>query len=251
MARGDVAVISISAALAVVVAVAVAYSFRVLDKNPDPSAMVTDESSSWLVLTWAPSFCLVEPSNPACTSGEVKRAGPTMLLHGLWPQPPARQNCGVPQGSSEKDLPPVDLSSGVDEQLDTTLVDAASLIPHEWYTHGTCSGVSPDVYFRDAATLTGTARTVLDPMFADAAGGSVTLTQIRERADAALGPGAGERIGLGCRKTAGEGSVVVELRMSLPPVVELGDGERVRPLRELLAAAPPMPAQCRHGRIPG
>jgi ribonuclease T2 len=98
MRRGDVAVMSISAALAAVVVAAVTYSVTALDATPNPSTLVSDgAASSWLVLTWAPSFCTVEPENAACVSGEVTPVGQTLVLHGLWPQPRDRQYCGVPQ----------------------------------------------------------------------------------------------------------------------------------------------------------
>ncbi|WP_275572490.1 ribonuclease T2 family protein [Mycolicibacterium vanbaalenii] len=251
MARGDAVVFSISAALAGIVVAAVTYSVVVLDKVPNPSALVSDgAASSWLVLTWAPSFCRVEPSNPACTSGEVEQKGQTLLLHGLWPQPPDRQNCGVPRAIDERQLPPVDLAGNVRAELQATMVDTASLTHHEWYTHGTCSGVSPDTYFGDAATLTDDVRRALDPVFRDASGGRLTLAEVRRRIDATFGAGTGERVALGCRKTAGEGSVVVDVRLSLPPVVALRGGDGVLALDELLAEGPPMPAQCRHGRVP-
>ncbi|MEH3139813.1 MAG: ribonuclease T(2) [Mycobacterium kyogaense] len=250
MARGDVAVMSISAALVAIVVAAITYSVVALDAKPDPSAMVTDDSSSWLVLTWAPSFCVTEPTNPGCTSGDAQRAGQTMLLHGLWPQPPDRRYCGLAPDVEETALPRVDLDRAVSQDLAATTVNSASLSRHEWYTHGTCSGVSPDSYFGDATALTREARSAFDPIFRDAAGARLTLNALRDRVDEELGIGAGGRVGLGCRKATGTGSLVVEVRLSLPPVVALRDGDRVRSLSELLQAAPPIPAQCRHGSVP-
>ncbi|KUI39283.1 ribonuclease T(2) [Mycobacterium sp. GA-2829] len=253
MRRGDVAVLSISAALAAIVVAAVTYSITALDKTPNPSALVSDDAaSSWLVLTWAPSFCTAEPENAACESDEVTRAGQTLVLHGLWPQPRDRQYCGVPQQFRDREsaLPPVQVSDDLRAQLGSTTVDTASLMHHEWYTHGTCAGVAPDTYFGDAATLTGEARTVLDPVLREAAGGRVTLSALRNRVDEAFGTGAGERVAFGCRTAPGEGSVIVEVRLSLPPVVALRDGGELAPLGTLLGDAPPMPVQCRHGSVP-
>ncbi|WP_193044327.1 ribonuclease T2 family protein [Mycolicibacterium baixiangningiae] len=253
MRRGDVAVLSISAALAAIVVAAVTYSVTALDRTPNPSALVSDgAASSWLVLTWAPSFCIAEPENAACESGEVAKKGSTLVLHGLWPQPRDRQYCGVPQEFRDREsaLPAVQVADDVRDQLGSTTVNTDSLMHHEWYTHGTCAGVSPDTYFGDGAALTDEARTVLDPVLRDAAGGRLTLAAVRARVDEAFGAGAGERVGFGCRTASGEGTVIVEVRLSLPPVVGLRDGEELASLGTLLGDAPPMALQCRHGSVP-
>lgn len=253
MRRGDVAVLSISAALSAVVVAAVTYSVTALDKAPNPSALVSDgAASSWLALTWAPSFCTAEPENAACESDEVARTGQTLLLHGLWPQPRDRQYCGVPQQFHDRDsaLPPVQVSDDVRDQLGSATVNTTSLVHHEWYTHGTCAGVAPDTYFGDAAALTDEARAVLDPVLREAAGGRLTLTALQNRVDEAFGAGAGERVAFGCRTVPGEGATIVEVRLSLPPVVALRDDDGLAPLGTLLGDAPPMAVQCRHGSVP-
>ena len=101
MQRGDVAVFSISAALAAVVAAAVTFSLLVLDRE-STNLVSRSTTSSWLVVTWGPGFCAVEPSSPACASVEIARLGPTLILHGLWPQPPENQYCGVPLTLAER-----------------------------------------------------------------------------------------------------------------------------------------------------
>lgn len=253
MRRGDVAVLAISAALAATVVAAVTYSVTALDRTPNPSALVSDSAAaSWLVLTWAPSFCTAEPGNAACASGEVTRKGQTLVLHGLWPQPPDRRYCGVPEElrDREAELPPVQLSADIRDRLGSATVDTVSLAHHEWYTHGTCAGVSPDTYFSDAVTLTDEVREVLDPVFRDAAGSRLTLAAVRSRIDETYGAGAGERVGLGCRTAPGEGAVIVEVRLSLPPVMALRDGDGLASLGTLLGDGPPIPVQCRHGSLP-
>ncbi|MBI5340600.1 MAG: ribonuclease T(2) [Mycolicibacterium rufum] len=252
MRRGDAAVLSISAALGAVVVAAVVFSGTVLDRNTDPAALVSEDASSLLVLTWAPSFCAGEGDNPACASGEVAKAGQTLLLHGLWPQPRDRQYCGVPQDqrARESGRPPVQLSDDTRERLQSATVNTASLAQHEWYAHGTCSGVSPDDYFDDAVRLAEQARTVLDPVLRDAAGGRLTLATVRARVDEALGAGTGDRVGLGCRSSTGAGTMVVDIRLSLPPVVDLGTADGTLTLMDALHKGPPLAAQCRHGSVP-
>lgn len=116
--------------------------------------------------------------------------------------------------------------------------------------HGTCAGVTPDEYFGDAATLTDQARRILDPLFTEAQGRHLTLTAVHDRFDAEFGEGAGQRVGLSCRNVTGEGSVIYEVQMSLPAVVDLNTTDSAASLGDLLLKGPPISAQCRHGRVP-
>ena len=258
MKRGDVTVLSISAALGAVVVVAVAYSLLVLDRSP--STFVNNSArtdSSWLVVTWGPSFCEAEPSDPRCSSGQVARMGSTLILHGLWPQPSENQFCGMPEAvadrarkSPDSDMPPLQLSDEVKKSLQSTMAGFDTLAPHEWYAHGTCSGVTIDRYFSDAAALTIAVRKVLDPVFQNAKGGRLTLGTVRDRVDEQFGAGAGGRVGLTCRKVTGNSAVVVDVRFSLPPVADLNGDNGLEGLGELLANAKPMASECRRGRVP-
>jgi ribonuclease T2 len=102
-----------------------------------------------LALSWAPDFCAQAGTNgnPAeCGTG--KKIG--FVVHGLWPQGDSGrgpENCG---GS------PVANSI---VQLMLNYIPTASLIQHEWATHGTCSGLSSADYFaavrkaRDSVTI--------------------------------------------------------------------------------------------------
>ena len=192
MRRGDVVVLSISCALAAIVVAAVTYSVRVLDHKPSSAEFdSSDSSSSWLVLTWGPSLCGAEPTNSGCKSGHVGTQGSTWILHGLWPQPADKQYCGVPKAIADRasdlrgsNMPSVDLGGDMRNTLQSMMSDASTLAPHEWYAHGTCSGVTPDVFFSDAAALTEQARKVLDPMFTEAEGGRIQLSDVRDKFDA-------------------------------------------------------------------
>lgn len=258
MRRGDVAVLSISSVLATIVVAAVTYSVTVLDRSPSTTTFQSDSTTStWLVVTWGPSLCKVEPSNRGCTSGHVGSVGPAWLLHGLWPQPFDNQYCGLTKEVADRarkiggaDAPSVDLAPNVRDNLQALMSDAASLAPHEWYAHGTCSGTTPDVFFTDAATLARQAKEVIDPMFADAEGTSVTLSAVRDRFDSAFGQGAGARVGLSCRNVTGEGSLAYEMHLSLPPVADLRNGGDTLSLTDLLVQAPALDGGCRHGFVP-
>jgi ribonuclease T2 len=255
MQRGDVAVFSISAVLAAVVAAAVAFSVLVLDE--DRSSLVSrDSGSSWLVLTWSMSFCRAQPDAAACAAGEPAGMGETLILHGLWPQPRDNQYCGVPQrikdasSRGHHDLPAVDLSDQVRSGLAATMVDSADLSLHEWYAHGTCSGLTPDAYFGDALALAAQVRAALDPVFRDARGGQLALSTLRARADERFGGGAGERVGMSCLNATGEGPYVVDVRLSLPAVEGLRSADPSLAVGSLLRQAPPLTSACAHGLVP-
>lgn len=102
-----------------------------------------------LTLSWAPDFCAI-PSNPKdqAECGKGRKIG--FVVHGLWPQnDQARgpENCG---------------GSPVSQDIVNVMlkyIPTASLIQHEWSTHGTCSGLSVADYFaavrkaRDSVTI--------------------------------------------------------------------------------------------------
>jgi ribonuclease T2 len=258
MQRGDRTVISISLALAAVVVVAVGFSVVVLDRSPSSAAIESSDSdSSRLVATWGPSLCTTDPSNSGCESGHVVKMGKTFVLHGLWPQPFSDQYCDVPKDVADRaaklkgpDMPSVELSEDVQAGLQLNLSDASVMAPHEWYAHGTCSGVAPDKYFGDALTLIAAARKILDPLFNQATKKGLALSTVRDRFDAEFGQGAGDRVALTCRNVTGQGAVAYEVQLSLPPVNALGIDGNALSLGDLLLKGPPIEPTCRHGRVP-
>lgn len=257
MRRGDVAVMSISTALAAIVVAAVVYSVGVLDRtSPVTSSAAADTDSSVLVVTWGPSLCRVEKSNRGCASGHVGELGRMWILHGLWPQPRDNEFCGVPEELASRarnthgtDIPTVEISDSLNTDLQSLMSDSRVLVPHEWYTHGTCSGVTPEAYFGAAVALTDQARAVLDPLFSDAEGERFTQNAVRERFDDAFGPSAGERVGLTCRNVTGEGRVIYEIQLSLPPVAAMRAADGPLSLGDQLAKGPPIPGTCHSGHV--
>jgi ribonuclease T2 len=87
-----------------------------------------------LNLSWSPEFCHSHPNATECASR------PAFVLHGLWPQ---NNNGTYPQNCSNTPGP-ADPSHYADIYPD------AGLLQHEWRTHGTCSGLSPDAFFTAA-----------------------------------------------------------------------------------------------------
>jgi ribonuclease T2 len=87
-----------------------------------------------LNLSWSPEFCHSHPNATECAQHS------TFVLHGLWPQNTDGtypQNCSNAPG-------PADPSQYGDIYPD------AGLLQHEWRTHGTCSGLTPDAFFTAA-----------------------------------------------------------------------------------------------------
>jgi ribonuclease T2 len=83
-----------------------------------------------LNLSWSPEFCATH-SSPECA------AHPGFVVHGLWPQ----NNDGTyPENCSNAPGP-------ANPSQYTDIIPTASLVEHEWATHGTCSGLAPDAYF--------------------------------------------------------------------------------------------------------
>lgn len=258
MKRGDVAVISVSAGLAALVAAVIVLRFVAADRSPGSSLHDSGHStSSLLVMTWGPSLCKVASSNPGCANGHVRMMGRTLVLHGLWPLPASEQFCGVPErvvgrpgGSPGGNLPTLTLPEDLQTQLQSIMSDATAIASHEWYRHGTCSGVTPAAYFGHAVSLAEQVRRTLDPVFEAAAGGHLSVGVVRDHVDAVIEKGAGSRVGLKCRSVDREGLVVYEVRLSFPPVTELGRDGRTVSLRDALGKGPPTPAGCRSGRVP-
>ena len=86
-----------------------------------------------LTLSWSPEFCFSHRSAPECASH------PGFVLHGLWPE---NFDGTYPEHCSDAPLP--------------TALETGSPYPdprlarHEWETHGTCSGLTPQQYFETA-----------------------------------------------------------------------------------------------------
>lgn len=231
--------------LAVIAVAAVLFGLFVLDRRLQPADSSGSESSL-LVLTWAPSLCRVESDASGCRSGRVGKLGHSFVLHGLWPQPREKQYCDVPKKS--RDRKPVELPPDLQARLTDMMSDSAVLAPHEWYAHGSCSGVSPTEYFSIATVLAAEAIAVLDPLFDRNVGRQITSRAVREAFDRQLSAGAGTRVTLVCRDAQDRGSLVYEVRMSLPPVVQLRDKSPA--FAGALADGPQVPPGCGQARLP-
>jgi ribonuclease T2 len=136
-----------------------------------------------LALTSHPAFCADgHAREPEC------RADPRLpiSIHGLWPEK-------LQPGRYPHDCPgrPLDLGDELERELATLMPGmAGGLHEHEWRKHGTCSGLSGDVYFLHTLQLARRVDTALGEPLAMLAGDSISAEQLRgyaERKQAGIG----------------------------------------------------------------
>lgn len=234
--------LAVLAVLVVAVVAVLVYNF-VRDRHRVGPAKASSNSSV-LALTWGPSLCRAEPSASGCRSGHVGKLGQALLLHGLWPQPSTEQYCDLPKGSADRKA--VALPDDVRNTLRDMMSDEKFMAAHEWYAHGTCSGVTPQEYFGIAAALAKQMSAVLNPVIARADGTRLSPGIVREAVDAKFGRGSGQRVALTCRDVGGQGPVMYEVRVSLPSVVDMGAAPN---LAAALARGPVISPGCGKGRV--
>ena len=85
-----------------------------------------------LTLSWSPEFCHSHADRPECQSGHHG-----FVVHGLWPQ----YGDGYPENCSN--------APGLANPSEMTdIMPDSGLVAHEWSTHGTCSGLDAENYFK-------------------------------------------------------------------------------------------------------
>lgn len=98
-----------------------------------------------LVLSWSPTYCAeARDDDMQCNRRDGRRFN--FVLHGLWPQ----YDKGWPQDcrTARRPFVPQPL---IDSMLD--IMPSPRLVIHEYRKHGTCSGLTPDAYFRLSRAL--------------------------------------------------------------------------------------------------
>ena len=93
-----------------------------------------------LSLSWTPSWCAEAGDALGAAQCEAGR-GYGFTLHGLWPQ---YERGGWPADCSSQSEPPTrDATAAM-----VDIMGDAGLAAHEWRKHGTCTGLSPQDYFK-------------------------------------------------------------------------------------------------------
>jgi len=200
-----------------------------------------------LAVSWQAAFCEIvgrERNKPECRDQQANRFDALYLtLHGLWPN---KRGCGTGYAYCGEvrrkpadmcDYPAVDLDDGVRQRLEIMMPSAhygSCLQRHEWWKHGTCSGVDADRYFSLSMSYLQqlNCSSFVTGFLQANIGRTVTREEFDAAFDRAFGEGLHNRISLSC-----SGGLLVEMRLSLPK--ELAPDV---PLRDLLATAPGAPS---------
>ncbi len=180
-----------------------------------------------LALSWQSAWCESRPNSRVCATQTAKDFGATnFTLHGLWPSNKDNRSnsygyCNLPKATIEAyeskrwcELPKLELSSTVRGDLKTYMPGQASCLQrHEWYKHGTCSGLSADQYYTLSHQLVKLfAQTKFSQLIADNAGKIVKRVTLLRAFQKEFGDS--RYLSLQCRKVEGE-SLLTEIRIYL------------------------------------
>ena len=192
------------------------------------------EDSYLLALSWQPAFCASgnHASLPECKLAAT--AAPRLVLHGLWPdwdvnadgaRNAADDFCLAGannrnamltldrQGNWLK-LPAVKLSPATNGDLEAAMPGTvAGLERHEWWKHGTCSGLGADDYFAIAiALMRETERGALAQLIVARAGSTVQRKELLAAFEQDFGAKTARALGLDCDRS---GAALNEIRIRL------------------------------------
>lgn len=206
-----------------------------------------------LAISWEPAFCEAMPSKAECKAETATSYDATHFsLHGLWPQPRSKAYCGVSDTDKASDkahswtaLPAVDVTPATRTALDKDMPGTKSALErHEWIEHGTCAGVSQEVFFTRATLFADTiANSAVGALFASHIGQRLEGSDIRKAFDTAFGAGAGDRVRISCETHKGRG-LLSEITIGLSGDV-MHDGS----IGELIAAAGKTSPGCAGGIV--
>ncbi|MEO6013840.1 MAG: ribonuclease [Devosia sp.] len=198
-----------------------------------------------LAINWFPSFCDLKPGVTECRSGGAER----FALHGLWP---TGEYCDIDARTRAIDevndwdsLPAIRVTDATWSALKQAMPGTQSQLErHEWTAHGSCTGVSQDLYFSRAAAFLEivNASTVFD-LFKDNIGRKLTRTKVAKAFDDAFGAGAGKRVRLSCEDTP-RGAIIDELTIALYGDAMAGDS-----FTDLILEAHPRNGGCEGGIV--
>ncbi|WP_180901402.1 ribonuclease T2 family protein [Martelella soudanensis] len=175
-----------------------------------------------LAASWQPAFCESHSAKPECRDQTDDRFDASHFsLHGLWPM--KRNYCGVDDATRKLDqsgdwssLPALDLEPETRTALQKVMPGSYSdLHRHEWYKHGTCSGMTPEGYFsRSIELLEDLNLSVVADLFAANIGRYLSESEIRSAFVAAFGNDADKRVKMKCA-IDGERRLISEITIGL------------------------------------
>jgi ribonuclease T2 len=219
------------------------------------------EDSYLLAMSWQPAFCAAGDHAPLPECKLAKGAAPRLVLHGLWPDwdvnADGKRNAGDDfciagesdrnsviglDGGDWRKLPEVKLSAATGRDLDAVMPGVASgLERHEWWKHGTCSGLAAEDYFALATVLAlQVERSAIGRLIAGKAGQAVDRKALLDAFEREFGAKSARALTLDCAKAAG-GGALQEIRIRL---------QRAKLAEGLNAAALAKPAKPVRGDCP-
>ncbi|MGD9476175.1 ribonuclease [Shinella sp. G-2] len=210
------------------------------------SAPVDGPAREILSISWQSGYCAARPKSGGCA--DFSAASPAASRFSLHSRFLARKSyCGIEADLQQRarkgkwtDLPAITLASATQERLLAAMPAARlGLDRQQWLRSGSCVAASPEAYYSRSLDLLDqlNASPVL-ALFADKAGGTVTLAEVRAAFDTAFGAGAGERVRLTCRKVDDK-AIVIGLTIG----VASGEGT----LATLIDASSPTKSRCTEG----
>lgn len=174
---------------------------------------------SLLSLSWHDGFCETHRNQSECKRGLFDNKEYSFVLHGLWPQPKNLAYCGVDKkivgmdkNKQWKSMPDIGLSTASINDL-TVVMPAvqSSLQNHEWYKHGTCSGMNSTQYFQKASGyVTQFNSSKVAQYINNNRGKIVTLNNIKSLMNSSFGVNSGEKIDMVCNN-----GILSEIRLNL------------------------------------
>ncbi len=183
-----------------------------------------------LSLSLAPSFCALSSANQArveCrTLTDAAFRQTPLTVHGLWPSRAFAGRRRQPQ-----DCPGVSLTMLAPElqaSLARFMPGGSGLARHEWRTHGTCSGLSPEGYFATVVRLAQVADDRIGSALRDDGllGHDVRIGDLL----ASIGrrdPALARATVVSCRSAPGGGVLIEEIRIALSKAFTPVDADSV------------------------
>jgi len=201
-----------------------------------------------LSVSWQPGYCAARPKSRGCADfSSTSPAAKHFSLHSRFQV--RNSYCGIDAALKQQarkgkwtELPEITLASGTRQRLMAAMPAArVGLDRQQWLRSGSCVATSAEAYYsRSLDLLDQLNASPIPALFTKKSGGTITLAEVRAAFDAAFGPGAGERVRLSCRKTAGK-PVVIGL------TIGLGVGEGKLPV--LIGRATSTKSRCTEGLV--
>jgi ribonuclease T2 len=174
-----------------------------------------------LALSWQSAFCESKTKKPECRTQSKKHfSAYNFVLHGLWPN--NLNYCQVPKRIINKDkrqwckTPILELSKPVRKQLSQFMPGSLSCLQrHEWYRHGSCSGLSANNYFMLANKLVKKfSKSAFSQYVTKHIGKNVKRKNLLKAFDNSFGKGSRSYLALRCKKVHGI-SLLTEIQIHL------------------------------------